>query len=186
MAPMQTHVLLAGWRKGEADARDGLIALTLPELERIAAARLRAENGSSLSTSDLVNEAMLRLFAGEQHTLVDRAHFLALASRIMRNVLVDQARAKLTDKRRHERVELHTSVDGAQRIDVVALEAALVRLTAIDEALVEIIEMRFYGGMSVPDVAVVTGMSEATVKRRWQVARAWLADALTHPIDGQG
>lgn len=181
---MQTQHLLSGWRIGDAGARDGLIARTLPELQRIAAARLRAENGSSLSTSDLVNEAMLRLLAGEQHTLIDRAHFLALASRIMRNVLVDHARAKLTDKRRHERVELHTSIDGEQTMDVVALEAALMRLTAIDETLVGIIEMRFYGGMSVPDVALVTGLSEATVKRRWQVARAWLADALTHPVDG--
>lgn len=181
---MQTQHLLAGWRMGDAGARDGLIALALPELQRIAAARLRAENGTSLSTSDLINEAMLRLLSGEQHTLVDRAHFLALASRIMRNVLVDHARAKLTDKRRHERVELHTLIDGGRSYDVVALEAAMVRLAVIDGTLVEIIEMRFYGGMSVPDVALVTGLSEATVKRRWQVARAWLADALTHPVDG--
>lgn len=179
----QTQQLLKDWQGGDAAARDGLIARVLPELERIAAARLRAERSSSLSTGDLINEALLRLASGRLMDVTDRAHFFALASRIMRNVLVDQARAKLTDKRRHERVELQTDIDGEQRIDLVELEVALVRLKAIDGDLVAMVEMRYFGGMSVGEVAIVTSLSEATVKRRWQVARAWLADALAHRID---
>jgi DNA-directed RNA polymerase specialized sigma24 family protein len=78
---------------------------------------------------------------------------------------------------------LCTNVDGEQRFDLISLESALVRLGAIDSQLTELVEMRYFGGMSVADVAMVTGLSEPTVKRRWQAARAWLADALANPID---
>ncbi len=178
-----TNVLLARWQGGEVEARDSLIARLHPELAQIAAARLRGERNSSLSTSDLVNDAVLRLIQADRCSLADRAHFMALASRMMRHILVDHARAKLTAKRKHARVELCTAIDGEQRFDLIQLESALIRLGAIDARLTELVEMRYFGGMTTGDVAIVTGLSEATVKRRWQVARAWLADALAHPID---
>jgi RNA polymerase sigma factor (TIGR02999 family) len=182
--PSETHVLLASWRGGESSARDRLIARLHPELAQIAAARLRRERETSLSTGDLINDAVLRLMRIEQVELSDRAHFIALASRMMRNILVDHARFRHAGRREHVKVELCTRVEGEQRFDLNSLESALIRLGAIDAQLVEIVEMRYFGGMTVPDIAVVTGMSEATVKRRWQTARAWLTDTLSNPIDG--
>jgi RNA polymerase sigma factor (TIGR02999 family) len=182
--PSETHVLLARWQSGESGARDRLIRRLHPELAQIAAARLRRERETSLSTGDLINDAVLRLMRMERVELSDRAHFIALASRMMRNILVDHARLKQAGRRQHIKVELCTRVEGEQRFDLYSLESALIRLGAIDAQLVEIVEMRYFGGMTVLDIGAVTGMSEATVKRRWQAARAWLTDTLSNPIDG--
>jgi len=179
----ETRILLAGWRNGESEARDGLIARLHPELTLIAAARLRGERDSSLSTGDLINDAVLRLIQLDGGDMADRAHFIALASRMMRHILVDHARARNAAKRQHVKVELCTSVDGGQRLDLSSLDSALIRLGAIDSQLMELVEMRYFGGMTVTDIASVTGLSEPTVKRRWQTARAWLTDALSNPID---
>lgn len=178
----RTGDLLRLWQDGSAPARDRLIARLYPELSQIAAARLRRESDSSLSTGDLINDAVVRLAQIEKISLVDRAHFVALASRMMRRLLVDHARSKSSAKRHHVKVELCTNVDGGQRLDLIAVETALIRLKAIDEQLVVMVEMRYFGGMTTADVAIVTGLSEATVKRRWQVARAWLVDALANPL----
>jgi RNA polymerase sigma factor (TIGR02999 family) len=179
-----TQLLIALWRSGESDARDALIARLHPELAQIAGARLRLERNSSLSTGDLINDAVLRLMQAERIALNDRAHLIALASRMMRNILVDHARLKDTEKRRHHKVELNTSIEGEQSFDLKSLDSALIRLGAIDRELMDLVEMRYFGGMSLGDIGQVTGQSEATVKRRWQVARAWLTDALMNPIDG--
>jgi len=176
-------MLIIDWRDGDMDARDRLIARLLPELQQMAAARLRYERASSLSTHDLINDAVERLLNIHGLELADRTHFTALASRLMRNILIDHARAKATDKRAHDKVELNTRVEGGARIDLIELNSALIRLEAIEPSLMEIVEMRYFGGMSVTDIAGATGWSEATVKRRWQVARAWLSDALSRPID---
>ena len=178
-----TAILLARWRGGEDGARDRLIARLHPALSEIAAARLRGERGASLSTGDLINDAVLRLIAVDPDGLVDRVHLLALASRMMRHILVDHARHKASAKRRHVKVEICTAIDGGQRLDLNSLESALIRLGAIDGQLMELVEMRYFGGMTVADIAELTGLSEPTVKRRWQTARAWLTDALEHPID---
>ena len=183
MGEPETVVLLRRWRAGDDDARDRLIVRLHPELTQIAAARLRRERDSSLSTGDLINETVIKLVEAERAALADRAHFVALASRMMRHILVDHARSKAAAKRRHVKVELCTDIDGGQRLDLNRLDSALIRLKALDEGLMELVEMRYFGGMTTADVAIVTGMSEATVKRRWQVARAWLTDALDHPID---
>jgi RNA polymerase sigma factor (TIGR02999 family) len=179
----RTGDLLREWQDGESSARDRLIGRLHPELTEIAAARLRRESNSSLSTGDLINDAVLRLVQIERISLADRAHFVALASRMMRRILVDHARAKAAARREHVKVELSTRIDGGQRFDLNQIDSALIRLKALDEQLAELVEMRYFGGMTTGDIAVVTGMSEATVKRRWQVARAWLADALANPID---
>jgi RNA polymerase sigma factor (TIGR02999 family) len=179
----ETQMLLWRWQGGESSARDRLIAKLHPELMQIAAARLRGERDSSLSTGDLINDAIVRLIQISQNNLSDRAHFIALASRMMRHILVDHARQKAAAKRRHVKVEICTRIDGEQRLDLNRLDSALIRLGAIDEQLMELVEMRYFGGMTVADVSIVTGLSEPTIKRRWQTARAWLTDALEHPID---
>lgn len=178
-----TAILLSRWQSGENEARDRLIARLHPELVQIAAARLRSERAASLSTGDLINDAVLRLIRFEPDRLADRAHLLALASRMMRHILIDHARMKASPKHEHVKVELCTEVDGGQRLDLNRLESALIRLGAIDEQLMELVEMRYFGGMTVTDVSIVTGLSEPTVKRRWQTARAWLLDALANSID---
>src|SRR5690606_37525923 len=136
----------------------------LPELRQIAAARLRGETNSSLSTDDLINDTVLRFMRLDAVSLVDRAHFIALASRIMRNVLTDHARAKQADKRQHHKIEFNTQIDGGQRIDLESLNFALIRLGVIDPTLMELVEMRYFGAMSIEDVALATGQSPATVK----------------------
>ena len=163
--------------------RERLMGGLYPALEQIAAARLRKERNCSLSTGDLINEVMVQMLARERVDPIERAHMIALSSRMMRNILIDQARAKQADKRQHEKVELTTRVSGDRPLDLQTLEVALMRLNAIDPALMELVEMRYFGGMSVTDVALATGLSEATVKRRWQTARAWLVDALNGPLD---
>lgn len=180
---VETERLIVIWNEGEESARDGLIARLHPELSQLAAARLRGERGSSLSTGDLINDAVLRLIQSDEIHVANRAHFLALASRMMRRILIDHARAKSTDKRRHAKVELCTRVEGEQRVDLLSLESALIRLKAIDAELMDLVEMRYFGGMTITDVAQATGKSEPTIKRRWQVARAWLTDALVNPVD---
>ncbi len=176
--------LLAAWHDGDHAARDMLVARLHPELSQIAAARLRKEANSSLSTGDLINDAIIRLIGLDRIAFSNRAHFIALASTLMRQILVDHARAKHTDKRDHQKVELNTKVEGEQKFDLNSLDSALIRLGAIDMELAGLVEMRYFGGMTLADIAVVSKVSEATVKRRWQAARAWLTDALANPIDG--
>jgi RNA polymerase sigma factor (TIGR02999 family) len=176
--------LLAAWHGGDSRARDVLVQRLHPELSQIAAARLRGERNSSLSTGDLINDAVIRLMGLNTINFANRAHFIALSSRLMRQILVDNARAKRTDKRDHHKVELNTKVEGEQKFDLNQLDSALIRLGVIDMELAELVEMRYFGGMTLGDIALVSKVSEATVKRRWQTARAWLTDALANPIDG--
>lgn len=178
----ETMRLLSDWRAGSYDARDRLIARLHVELSQIAAARLRHERNTSLSTGDLINDAVLKLMRIEGMALVDRTHFVALASRMMRNILVDHARAKRTARRDHVRVELSTTVEKERPVNLDELDSALIRLGALDSQLVEIVEMRYFGGMTILDIAGATGLSEPTVKRRWQTARAWLTDTLANPL----
>ena len=176
--------LLSAWQAGDLESRDRLIAMLHPELSVIAAARLRGEYQISLSTDDLINDAMVRMLGVDVGEIQNRAHFLALSSHLMRNILIDHARGKNSDKRQHYKVELTTRVEGVQHHDLIALDTALVRLSALNRELAEIVEMRYFGGMSLGDIGTVLGMSEATAKRRWFAARAWLADALLNTLDG--
>lgn len=175
--------LLAAWHDGDHVARDALVARLYPDLAQVAAARLRAEANSSLSTGDLINDAVIRLIGLDRIGFANRAHFIALASTLMRQILVDYARAKASDKRAHHKIALDTRVEGEQRFDLKSLDSALIRLGAIDVGLAELVEMRYFGGMTFADIAAVNKTSEITAKRRWQTARAWLTDALVNPID---
>lgn len=180
--------LLSAWRSGDTAARDDLFTLLYSELRQISAALLRTESNSSLSTGDLVNEATLRLIRLEQIDWVDKSHFLALSARAMRRILIDHARKKKSDKRFHHKVTLVTRVEGVeQRLDIEVLEKALIRLTVIDADMANIVELRYFGGMSVQEIAEVVGTSQSTIKRQWRVARAWLLDAMKegHDVGGR-
>src|SRR3546814_11671918 len=119
----------------------------------------------------------------EQMSPADRAHFIALASRMMRHTLIDHARSKSSSKRRHHKVEISTRVDGPQRIDRSVLEAALIRLRALDEKLMELVETPYSGGMTTDAIAEVMEVSEPTAKRRWKVARDGIADVIAKSIN---
>lgn len=179
---VQTAPLFTAWRAGDQNAYQQLFRMFYPELTRIAAGLLRSERNVSLSSGDLVQEAVLRMIQLRQIDYADRAHFLALASRFMRRVLVDHVRAKRSEKRGHHRVTLTTRLEGAAQIDLGLLDEAMIRLSLIDRQRADIVEMRYFGGMSLKDISEVLSLSEATVKRRWVSARAWLVDAMDRPF----
>lgn len=175
----ETKELLQAWRSGDEAARDRLFALLYTELRQVSAALLRAERNTSLSTGDLVNEAVIKLMRMDKIDWADKSHFLALSARAMRRVLIDAARKRNSDKRHHHKVTLVTHIQGgAGRIDIDILEKSLIRLGLIDGEMAEIVELRYFGGLTLEEIAEVTGSSESTLKRKWRVARAWLLDAI--------
>ncbi len=179
--PANVDELLLAWRSGDETARDALFELLYSELRQISAALVRREQNASLSTGDLVNEAVLRIVHMDKVDWVDKAHFLALAARAMRRVLVDHARAKKADKRFHHKVTLITQFAGPNRdrIELDTLEKALIRLKIIDADKADIVELRYFGGLSLDEIALIKKTSSSTVKRNWRIARAWLLDNLT-------
>ncbi|MBS0504928.1 MAG: sigma-70 family RNA polymerase sigma factor [Proteobacteria bacterium] len=177
--PDDASLLLASWRAGDLAARDRLFALFYPELRRAAAAMVRREPGLSMSSGDLIHEAVARLIGLNRIEWQDRAHFMALAATMMRRALLDHVRSRRRLKREHEKVELTTGIAGEADIELEALNDALDTLAAIDPERASIVEMRYFGGMEIADIAGVLGLSESTVKRRWTAARLWLAEALT-------
>lgn len=186
MAGNETNArqLLDKWRAGDTHARDELFDLLYSELKQISAALLRAESNTSLSTGDLLNEASIRLIQLNNIDWSDKSHFLALSARAMRRVLIDHARKKSTDKRHHHKVTLVTRLEGQpHRVAMDDLEKALIRLSIIDSDKSNIVELRYFGGMGIAEIAEVTGISESTVKRQWRVARAWLLDAMQENMD---
>jgi len=175
--------LLQAWSTGDSGARERLLPLIYAELRRRAAARLRRERrGHSWQPTDLVHEAYLRLVDQRHVVWQNRSHFLALASETMRRILVDRARARKRAKRsgRWARVTLADPAAAAEppAVDILDLDAALTRLAALDARQSRIAELRFFGGLSLPETADALGISVATVERDWQVARAWLYNAL--------
>lgn len=167
------------WRAGDRKAGDILFSDLEGELRRIAAARLRAERHTSLSTGDLINEAIIRLSGLTEMEINGRAHILALASTLMRRVLIDAARRRGATKRGDSAITLCTDIVGWEiPLDLLELELALEELAELDGERSRIVEMRFYGGMSSADIAAVLGISEPTVKRRWAATRAWLHNRL--------
>ncbi|HMV85659.1 MAG TPA: sigma-70 family RNA polymerase sigma factor [Blastocatellia bacterium] len=175
-------LLLGEWRKGDQAALDLLTRAVQVELRQIAQRALRRQpRGQTLQTADLVNEAYLRLLGQANVDWQNRAHFFAVAARVMRFVLVDHARARQMAKRSSgEQVSLDEIVtvtpDKTEgRVDdLLALNDALERLATFDEQKSRIVEMRYFAGMSVDEVAEALGISGITVKREWARARAWL------------
>ena len=171
--------LLAAIAGGDRAAWDELLPLVYDRLRAIARRQLRGERaGHTLATTDLVHEAYLTLVRTEGGRWADRAHFLGVAGRAMRRVLIDHARARATQKRggRPDRAALDLDALPAYIPDeqILALDEALRRLEARNERYGRIVECRFFAGMSIEETAEVLGVSPTTVKRDWMVARAWL------------
>jgi RNA polymerase sigma-70 factor (ECF subfamily) len=176
--------LLRAWSDGDVRARDRLIPLVYEDLRRQAAKRLRREPaGHSLQPTELVHEAYLRLVDQNRIAWRNRAQFFAVASEMMRRILVDRARAHGAAKRSGQwsRVTLEpgAAVTRPVDVDILDLDAALTRLASFDPRKSRIAELRFFGGLSLEEAARVEGVSLATVERDWQVARAWLFSRLS-------
>jgi RNA polymerase sigma factor (TIGR02999 family) len=174
--------LASNWREGDREAGNVLFSALASELRAIAGARLRQERNCSLSIGDLVNEAMVKLFRLNAIEFRSRAHILALTSRLMRQILIDEARKRNAARHNHESVTLSTNVaEWEMPVDLMTIDMLLKDLNEIDAERAQIVEMRFFGGMSSEDIAEVLGLSEPTVKRRWAATRAWLRHRLRHP-----
>lgn len=166
--------ILNAWSTGDRAALERLTGLVYSELHRIAEQKMAAEQrGHLLQPSALVNEAFLRLLADTPVDWQNRAHFFARSAGIMRHILVDYAR-----KQHMPRADLSSianfAASKARPLDFLDVEAALEALAELDPRQAHIVEMRYYGGLSIAEVAVVLGLSDATVNRDWQTARAWL------------
>lgn len=178
--------LLQQWRGGNREAFDQLIPLVYTELRVIASRRLAREwRDNALHTTALVNEAYLKLLGQRGVDWQNRAHFFAISAQLMRRIVVDAARRRLTQKRGRGGCvslpleDLPAPEPAVSTIDVLALDAALGELERLDPDLGRLVELRFFGGMTVEQTAEVLGLSAATIKREWAVAKGWLHRALS-------
>ncbi len=172
------------WRAGDARALDELLPLIYAEMKRLASRQMRRESpGHTFQTTELVHEVYLRLFGRRPLEIHDRNHFFAIATQTMRRVLVDGARRAQAGRRPPKglRADLEpgeldrvAEPGGGEAADVLALDAALERLSALDARQARIVELRFFGGMTLDETAALLEVSEATVTRDWRAARAWL------------
>ncbi len=176
--------LLQEWSKGNESARERLMPLVYDELRRLAHQHMRREKpGHMLQTTALVHEAYLRLIDQSQVHFENRAHFFAIAARLMRQILVDDARRRNSEKRGGG--EVPVALDDASNLaqveaaNVLALDEALTLLAKKDRRQSEIVELRFFGGLSIEETAEVLNVSPGTVVRDWTFARAWLNDEMS-------
>ena len=184
-APGEVTRLLRAWQGGDRVALDRLIPMVYGELHRIAQRQLAQERqGHTLQPSAVVNETYLRLVGNPVEGFENRAHFFGVASRLMRQILVDHARRRAAQKRgggevasRFETIVMTLPKD----VDVLAVDEALDRLATLDAEQTRIVEMRFFGGLTVDESAEALGISRATVNRKWATARAWLHRELVGP-----
>lgn len=180
---------LERWSEGDREALDALTPAVYQELRRIAAAYLRRERSDhTLQPTALVHEAFIKLIDQRHMQWKNRAHFFGVAAQMMRRILVDHARARAADKRGGGRSHLllddAMDVAAVNQVDVLAVDDALHRLAEIDPDQVRIVELRFFGGLTIEEAAEVLGWSSGTVKREWSVARAWLHRELQRGATG--
>jgi RNA polymerase sigma factor (TIGR02999 family) len=173
-------LLLSQWRKGSPEAEEQLMTLVQAELRKLAAGYLRRERGGhTLQPTAIVNEAYIRMMPQRGVAWANRAHFFGIAAKMMRRVLVDHARRRRAAKREGfagDPLTLSNVADpvGGENIDVLALHEALAELATLDERQAEIVELRFFGGLKIDEVAEAVGVSPATVKRELTTATVWL------------
>ncbi len=184
MPSLSVTQLLAAHRAGDDDALDRAFAQVYDDLRRAASAQLRRSSSATLNTTSLVNEAYLRLTDSKQASPNDRAHFLAIAARAMRYIIIDYARERGAAKRGagadHVRLDDDVAVaieDQAQQL--LSLDTALQELAKLDARLVSVVECRFFTGLSEPETADALGTSLSTVQRDWKRAKAWLREKMT-------
>ena len=181
--PGDITLLLARARANDARASDELFQRLYGELRALAGAAMQRDHaGHTLQPTAIVHEAWIKLAAPAALAVNDREHFLALAARAMRQVLVDHARGKQREKRDggREAISLHDAAApaGMAEVDVLVLEEALERLAQYSALKARIVELRFFAGLSIDEVANVVGLSSSSVDREWSFARAWLSEAL--------
>ncbi len=172
------------WREGDREALDEMMPLVYKELRRMAHYHMRRQRQDhTLQTSALINEAYLRLVEHKNMRWQNRAHFFAVAAQAMRRILVDHARARGYDKRGGGalKVSFDEAVIGAQErgAELIALDDALKDLAAIDPRKCQVVELRYFGGLSVDETAEVLGVSSVTVMREWRSAKGWLLRAIS-------
>jgi RNA polymerase sigma factor (TIGR02999 family) len=177
--PNDLTQLLHAWRQGNQVARNQLMSLVYDELRRLAGNYLRRERvGHSLQPTALVHEAYLQLIDQSQVSWESRAHFFGATARLMRRILVDHARAHNAEKRGggEERLELNEAIGVPEQKDInlLALDDALSELARLDPQQSQIVELRYFGGLSIEETATVLNISPATVKREWSLAKVWL------------
>lgn len=176
--------LLLKWRTGDSTALDHLIPIVYRELHHIASARLRGEpQDQSLQATALVHEVYLRLIEVNRLSFENRAHFFALAARLMRQIVVDHARRRRAAKRGGGEVMLtlgeSVPAEAPNVVDVLALSTALDELALVDERLSRVIELKFFAGLTIDETAAALDVSQATVERDWKLAKAWLFQRLS-------
>jgi RNA polymerase sigma factor (TIGR02999 family) len=185
--PAEITLLLQDWQGGDRDALDRLVPLVYDELRLIAGRHLaRERRDGMLQTTALVNEAYLKLIDQRRVDWQNRAHFFAIAARLMRRILIDDARRRLREKHGGGAVQVHVDdvsiaapASPVDALDVLELDRALHALEQLDPDQARIVELRFFGGLTVEETAAVVGSSPATVKREWAIAKGWLHRALT-------
>ncbi|HKW98817.1 MAG TPA: sigma-70 family RNA polymerase sigma factor [Bryobacteraceae bacterium] len=174
--------MLIGWNQGDEGALDRLMPLVYDELRNVARHHLAAEDTHSLESAALVNETYLRLVDQQRVEWRNRAHFFAISARMMRRILVDHARQRHAAKRGGDRpmLSLDPSLGLPERkdLDVVALDEALGNLSRLDPQQARVIELRFFGGLTIEETSEALNISPATVTRDWVTAKAWLFDQL--------
>lgn len=185
--PNDVTRLLHEWRSGKQEALDRLIPLVYAELRAQAARHLSRERPDRLlQTTALVHEAYVKLVDQRSVAWQNRAHFFAIAAQLMRRIIVDDARHRLRDKRGGglvpeaiDDLPIAAQAPGLEAADAVALDRALQDLEKLDPEQARIVELRFFGGLTVEETAAVVGVSPATIKREWAIAKGWLFRALT-------
>jgi RNA polymerase sigma factor (TIGR02999 family) len=174
----QISELLQRWAKGDQEALGALTPAIYQDLRRMAHYYLRSERaGHTLQSTALVNEAFIQLIGSQPTELRSRAHFIAIASRLMRQILVRHARSRRASKRDggvRIALEMVDDLPVANDEELMALDEALEELSRLDERQSKIVQMKFFGGLSAPEIAEVLGISLATVERDWATARIWL------------
>lgn len=179
--------LLRRWQAGDGEAREEMIRLVYDELRQLARHYMdRERSDHTLQATALVNEAFLRLL--RQASFNDRGHFFRAAAQAMRRILVDHARRIKAGTRipREDRLPLELAAEPglAPRTDILELDHALSKLTEVDPDLAGVVELRCFGGLTIPEVAKLKGVSEATVSREWRLAKGWLRKTLSERQDG--
>jgi RNA polymerase sigma-70 factor, ECF subfamily len=187
--PGEVSGLLEAWSRGDQEALKKLTPIVYAELHRLARSYMRGErSGHSLQTTALVNEAYIRLTDYKRMRWENRAHFFAVSAQLMRRILVDHARRhnlKRGGRVQHVLLEEAAVVGGERNEDLVALDNALHVLASIDSRKAQVVELRFFGGLSVEETAEVLRVSKITVMRDWSTARAWLYREMSGtPSDG--
>lgn len=190
-SPEEITGLLLDWGKGDKAALDRVIPIVYQELRRLAHRQMRRERaGDTLQTTALINEAYLRLVDYARVRPRDRAHFFAIAAQAMHRILIERARSRRSAKRGSggQKISLEEAADvsNERAADLVALDEALTNLAAIDPRKAEIVELKYFGGMTIEETAEVLEVSTPTVERDWHMAKIWLHREISRTVTSDG